>query len=96
MAAKVNAVPDPSLPDEFTPTKVTIRTRRGTFETKTGYARGDMRNPMTFEDMEQKLAGCAALAAVPVPEKNLAEAVSMIKNLEDVKDAERIVRLIAR
>ena len=96
MAAKVNPVLDPSLTNELAPTKVKIRTKRGTFAIDTGYARGSIQNPMTFEDIEYKLMDCASAYSQHISKKNLVQASSMVRNLEDAQDVRRIIHLVAQ
>ncbi|MFC1901971.1 MmgE/PrpD family protein [Chloroflexota bacterium] len=95
MAAKVNPVLDSSLPDELAFTKIKVRTKRGIFEINTDYTLGSVQNPMNFEDIEKKFIDCAAFSARPIRKERLTQVTHMVKNLEDVKNIEEIIYLLA-
>ena len=94
MAARVKPTLDPGLHDEFTFAPIKIVTKRGVFETKTGYPYGSIQNPITLEDLEIKFLDCASFSRKPLPKENLAKAISMIRNLEVVKDVKEIIGLL--
>jgi 2-methylcitrate dehydratase PrpD len=94
MAAKVNPILDPLLPDEFAFTPLRIKTKRGTFESMTDYGYGSVQNPMTFEAIEEKFMDCASISVKPILKGNLAKVIQMIRNLEEVKDINEIISLL--
>jgi len=94
VASKVNPILDPHLPDEFAFTPVRIKTKRGTFETKTNYGYGSVQNPMTFEAIEEKFMDCASISLKPLLKGNLAKVIQMVRNLEEVKNVNEIINLL--
>lgn len=94
IAAKINPVLDPSLPDEMAPTVVKVKTKRESFEVNTDYAYGSIQNPMSFEDIERKLIDCASMSVKNTSQKVLMNVIHMLRDLEKVKNIEEIVRII--
>jgi 2-methylcitrate dehydratase len=74
--------------------EIKTKRRQGTFSASAGTFKGHPDNPMSWEDLDHKMKGCAPLSAKPVSEKNLTELKETIKSLEDVGDCSRIVKLI--
>lgn len=94
MAARVSPMFDSSLPDEFAFTKLRVKTKRGTFEINTNYAHGGIHNPMTFEDIEHKFIDCAAVSVKRIAKERLERVISMVRNLEEVKNVKDIIELL--
>jgi 2-methylcitrate dehydratase PrpD len=94
VASRVNPTLDPFLPDELAFTPLRIKTKRGTFETKTNFGYGSVQNPMTFEAIEEKLLDCASISVKPVPKGNLAKVVQMVRSLEEVRNVNEIINLL--
>ena len=94
MAAKVHPVLDASLTNKEAPAKVSIKTKKGTLETNTGYPFGSLKNPMTFEDIEHKLMDCATASVKTISEQNLIKVVSMVKTLEHVENVKDFITLL--
>ena len=95
MAAKINPVLDPSLPDEMAPTTIRIRTRRESFEINTDYAYGSLQNPMSFKDLERKVIDCASLSVLNISQERIMSVIQMIRDIEKVKNVGEIVRIIS-
>jgi 2-methylcitrate dehydratase PrpD len=94
VASKVNPTLDPLLPDEFAFTPLRIKTKRGTFETKTDYGYGSIQNPMTFEAIEEKFMECALFSVKPLVKVNLVKLIQMVRNLEEVKNVKEIIKFL--
>jgi 2-methylcitrate dehydratase PrpD len=94
MAAKVHTILDPSLDDELASARVCVQTRNGVFETKTAHALGTIDNPMTYNDIENKLYKCVSFHSDEISEKNIQSLTHLIGELQEIKDVTEIVRLL--
>lgn len=96
MANKVKPCLDESLKDDLIgqSVKVLIKTTKGNFEMKTGAMLGSPENTLTFNYLEGKFRDCAAHARRKVDEKKLMEVIELVKNLEEVADAGKIVEIL--
>jgi len=56
---------------------------------------GSIERPMTFDDCAAKFRECAASALKPIPDKTVEKVISLIQDLENLKDATEIIRLLA-
>jgi 2-methylcitrate dehydratase PrpD len=95
MAAQVKPILDSALPDENAFASVKIKTKKGTFETKTSPPYGSIENPMIFEDIESKFFDCSSFALYPIPLERLKNVVSIVRNLETIKDVKEIISLLS-
>ena len=77
--------------------KLEVKTnrRKEIFSMDVGSHKGTPENPMTWEDLGEKLRGCAAMSAKPIPEENLDTLVETVQNLENVEDVTQIVNLVS-
>jgi 2-methylcitrate dehydratase PrpD len=95
MAKKVRFVVDSDLEKlavGSAPAIVMIRLKDGTLlEQRVDYARGTIQNPMTHEELEEKFRG---LASSVLPEKRVEKIVGMLKQLDQLDDISRLVRLL--
>ncbi len=96
MAKKVKHEVDSSSKDDLIglSVKVKIVTRRGDFEINTGPMLGSPENTLTFDMLEEKFNDCANHAAKPVAKKNLKEVSNLVRRLEEVEDAGKILSLL--
>jgi 2-methylcitrate dehydratase len=96
MLKKVEIVADPELhklyPEKF-PSNIEIYTKDGkVFKGEMYYAKGSAKNPFSDEEVNDKFRGLA----VPVIGKERTEKIiSMIENLESVKDVSELAALLA-
>lgn len=95
LAQKVRLVVDPELARLFpakTATRVTIHTGHGTFTTMVEYPRGNPENPLTDAELAAKYHGLTAEVMGEERSKELAEAVSL---LEDTDNMRTLTELLA-
>lgn len=97
MMKKVKAVVDPNVEAEFprgiARANVTLHTTKGDF-TGSVYHKGHPENPVTKEDMAEKLKGCFQVGLYPVREGAEDEILAAIDHLEDLDDISRLIRQI--
>jgi 2-methylcitrate dehydratase PrpD len=94
LTAKIHPVLDPILLNKEVPATIKVRTKRGTFETRTGSPYGSLKNPMTFDDIQNKFMDCATSCARSIPDRNIKLVIEMVKNLEDVENVTEISGLL--
>lgn len=88
--------PQLSASKRVTPGVVDIRTRDGqSYSKRVDVPYGHAGNPITMERLVEKFRDCASYSANPLPKGNVDAVVSMVANLEDVKDVSEIVRLLS-
>jgi len=58
------------------------------------YVLGHPQNPVDWEWLTDKLNGCAAYSAVPIPEANLTKLMAKVQGLENVADVGEIISLV--
>ena len=95
---KVSARPESEFTkqESFTPVIVEIKTRDGrTHTARLEYPFGSTQNPMSLKDTAAKFKHCCQYSVNPIPEENQDKVISLIENLEKVKDVGRIVRLVS-
>lgn len=73
------------------PTIVNITTHRGAYTESVQYAKGSPENPMTLDDIEEKVRANTAFAAMLVDKQKLGEAVAAIKKLEASETIESLI-----
>ena len=95
MAARVRPVLEESLADELAPAKVTIEAGDKIFETVTRQAIGTADNPMSFEDIENKLYECASVSSLNFESERLKKIADIIKSLERIKDINEIISMMS-
>ena len=76
--------------------KLVIRTKRknGIFSVDAGTFQGHPDNPISWEGLRAKMRSCIPLSLKPISEVNLRKLYEAVKNLEDVEDCSKIVRLL--
>jgi 2-methylcitrate dehydratase PrpD len=96
LAKKIVPRLDPKLSREgIEPAIVEIKMKGGeTYSKRVEHALGHPENPLGMEGIAEKFRTCATYAARPISEGNLAEAVGMVEDLENVADVGQIPRLL--
>jgi 2-methylcitrate dehydratase PrpD len=96
LAKKIVPQLDPKLSREgIEPAIVEIKMKGGkTYSKRVEHALGHPENPLGMEGIVEKFRTCATYAARPISEGNLAEAVGMVEELENVADVGQIPRLL--
>lgn len=75
---------------------VEIRTRDGRVLTcQPAGVPGDASHPVGWALLETKFRDCVSFSATPVAEQDVARAIGMIRNLEEVSDVTAIIRLLS-
>ena len=92
---RVNA--DPALEARNTlATDVRVRMRDGrVYQRSVDVARGMPGNPLSDEELLEKVRDCIAYGGVPLAAGRLEEAVSLVRRLEEVEDVRRLADLLA-
>ncbi|WCT73768.1 MmgE/PrpD family protein [Sphingomonas naphthae] len=92
MMRRVHITSDPALTDQFEgfPVRITLKDGRA-FEHVTPYVRGHTRNPMTWDDLADKLRRCAPFGAVALSPERQARLADLCRNLENLEDVGDIV-----
>ncbi len=76
--------------------EVEIKTRDGrVLRHKADSVPGDHKNPASWDSLEAKFRDCMSFSANPVSEKKLDQAIAMIRDLENLKDATEILRVLS-
>ena len=57
----------------------------------TPYVKGHSRNPMTWDDLADKLARCAPFAAIALPQVKLDRLVALCRDMEQVDDMTALI-----
>lgn len=92
LMARIHFRADPDHADAFEGFGVTIAMQDGRrFHHVTPYTRGHTRNPMTWDDLAEKLERCARFAAVPLPPRKRAALLALCRDLERVEDMAALV-----
>lgn len=77
------------------PALVEIKTKDGkVFSKRIDYHFGSPENPMSFDDVAKKFRHCCEYSINPIPLANQDAVISMVKELETVADAGKIIRLL--
>ncbi len=98
IARKVVPQFDPSLTtkDLIDRGGVEIRVKSGErYSERVDFPYGDPRNPISKEELIQKFRDCVLYSVKPIPKEKVDEVISMITNIEKVKDVSQIVQLLA-
>jgi 2-methylcitrate dehydratase PrpD len=99
ISRKVKVIVDPELSKVAAanvPQRVEIETKAGrTYSRTVEYVVGHPKNPMSFDDCVEKLRKCLPYSIKPLRKENTEEVISLIRNLENLKDMGRIPRLLA-
>lgn len=98
LSRKVQPIPDESLSRlGVSPTIVNIITKSGkTFTKKIETAYGSPENPMTMDDVSNKMNDCIANAACDFKEEDVEKLKSLCMNLEEVDDVRQITQILAK
>lgn len=74
------------------PVIVEITTKAGaTFSKRIDYAKGNPKNPVSWEETEEAFHKSAAFAAKPLSKENIDTAIAIIRDLETVQDVRTLV-----
>ena len=98
LAARMSLVPDPALDwnGALPPGRVEITTTDGRHWKREGHeVPGNADNPMGWDDIRAKFRECAAVAAAPPSEAQLARAEDLAQRLEDLEDATELARCLS-
>lgn len=91
--SKVHVICDESIPEPGRYCPVTVELKNGTRLSHTAkIAKGDPRNPMTENEVVEKFRGNAKLV---IAEKQAAELIATVRNLEAVDNVKKLVGLLA-
>lgn len=95
IAQKVNACILPELTRrQVEPAIVEIRTKDGTvFSKRMDDRKGSPENAMSMEEISDKFRDCASHSRVKLSKQSIDMMISLIRNLEKVKDVSEIIRL---
>lgn len=97
LAKKVKVIADqaPMFPG-LTPSVVNIKTRDGkVYSQLVEFLKGDIRNPLTKEEIEKKFKKCTAFSLKPIPTGKIDKIINAVNNLEDVENVSEIVTLLS-
>jgi 2-methylcitrate dehydratase PrpD len=95
MMQRVRIVTNPDHADQFEGFPITIALKDGrSFTHVTPYVKGHTRNPMTWDDLSDKLNRCAPFAAISLPQAKLDGLVALCRDLEQVADMRDILTLM--
>lgn len=98
LAHRVNPVLDPELdrwPMDAKPAIVEIVLKDGSRLTeRVEYAKGNPRNPVSYDEILRNFRSCAAWAAVPLSGKKIDRALELLKDLEAVEDVSELAGLL--
>jgi 2-methylcitrate dehydratase PrpD len=97
VARRVVPVPDPALDWklELPPGRVEIVLRDGRRFSQVGDpVPGSPEAPLTWDDLRQKFADCAAVAVTPLTDQRIEAAARMAQNLEELDDVTELVRAL--
>jgi len=95
---KVRVIVDPELSKiaaANVPHTVEIKTKAGNTYTRTvEYVLGHPKNPMSFDDCVEKFRKCLTFSIKPLSKENTDEVVSLVRDLENLKDVGRVPQLL--
>jgi len=97
LARKVKVVADQkSAHRSPVPCVMDVRTKNNkVYSTRVDVVSGSPEKPASMEDVVNKFKDCVAFSVKPMPEKNIQEIISKVKNLEAVSDIADVVNLLA-
>jgi len=97
IADRITPQYDPSLPTRvIPPAKMEIRTKDGrTLTAQVVDAKGHPNNPMSWDELGDKLRDCASYSAQPVNDEALQRVMELCRHLEDVRDVRSLTTLLA-
>jgi 2-methylcitrate dehydratase PrpD len=76
--------------------EVEIKTRDGrVLRHKADSVPGDAKNPVDWDMLETKFRDCISFSAKPVSKANADRVIAMVRDLENLKDATEIIRLLS-
>lgn len=76
--------------------RITVKTTRGEFTDFGEEAKGSPTNPMSLEDIEEKVRSCTKFSALPVDDAALSEAIRAIEALENEQSTENLMCVLNR
>ncbi len=97
---KVEVKIDPELDkifkkDLMAPNRIELETKGGKHYSKyVEFIKGHPRDPMTWDDCVEKFYKCLPYSARPLKKDKITELVRLVKNLEEVDDVRKIVKLL--
>jgi 2-methylcitrate dehydratase PrpD len=98
LADKIEGIADPAFNWnlKLPAGKVEVETTDGRIFSRLGDAvPGTPERPMTWDELDHKFAGCAAVAATPLASARIAKTQGFVRALQDAKDATLILELLA-
>jgi 2-methylcitrate dehydratase PrpD len=98
IAKKVNVVADPALDKRGeTALEMQVITRDGTVYTKSlDFPSGLPENPLTREENMERFRSCISFAGELIPQENIEQLISLVGELERVKDVRLLIPLLLR
>ena len=100
IAQRVDCLVDPELdksyPASVTPAVVEVREKKGkVFSRRVVERRGSPTNPLTMEEIEEKLRQCARFTRYPLPEDRVGEILLFLREMESQDDVTRMLPLFS-
>ncbi len=100
LATRVETQIDGQLDKEFPvgvpPSSISITLRNGhVLSKRIDFVKGNPRNPMSMDEMRQKISDCNALAAKPLPDHKLKSIIGLVDDLENLADVSVLGRCLA-
>jgi 2-methylcitrate dehydratase PrpD len=98
IAKKVNVIADPALDKRGeTALEMQVITRDGTIYTKSlDFPSGLPENPLTREENMERFRSCISFAGELLPQENIEQLISLVGELERVKDVRLLIPLLLR
>lgn len=96
LSRRVRVVRNPTVgPTQYLPVNVTIKTRKGTFQTDVKVLRGSREDPLSWDDiLNERIARCVPYSAVAVSPERIDVLVDRCRKLEQMADVRELVRLM--
>ncbi|MBI4525956.1 MAG: MmgE/PrpD family protein [Deltaproteobacteria bacterium] len=100
LARRVNPVLSEELdewPMDAKPAIVDILLKDGSrFVERVEYAKGNPRDPISYEEILRNFRGCAGFTAFPIPSERTEKALELLERLENLEDVSDVVKLLSR
>ena len=97
---RIELIADPSLDpvdDLLAPAVVEITTKsRGVFKSRADFAKGNPKNPVTWDETVAVLHRSAPFMAYPIPARKLETLVSLVADLEHIEDVSALIANLIR
>jgi 2-methylcitrate dehydratase PrpD len=94
LAKKVELIEDPEANESYPSkllSKVTIKARSRVFEMRVDYPKGEVQNPLSQEDLENKFRGVAYRYLTREKAERIIRLVNSLENLKDIRDLTKML-----